>query len=157
MPYLFPRTGRGGDDPRRRESELVSMGVSTDPMADALTGLRNAGYARKDKVDLPASKLLEQLLILLKAEGFIEQFKKMEEKPQGRIRVYLRYLDGKAPAITHVKRVSRPGMRVYLGRAALRPVRGGLGLAVVSTSKGLLTDVQARQAGVGGEVLCQIW
>lgn len=133
------------------------MGVSTDPIADALTAIRNAGHARKEKVDVSASKLAEQLLRLLREEGFIRDYKPLAEGPRLKLRVYLKYLDGRVSAITHVRRISKPGLRIYRGKAELKPVRGGLGLAIVSTSKGVMTDEQARKIGVGGEVLCQVW
>lgn len=129
----------------------------TDPIADFLTRIRNAVMAGKDRVDVPASRLKLELTKILKEEGFIRTFKVLEEGPQGTIRLYLRYSPEGEPAIHGIERVSRPGRRVYMGVDELPMVRRGIGIAVVSTSKGLMTDAKAREMRVGGEVMCKVW
>lgn len=129
----------------------------TDPIADFLTRIRNAVMAGKDRVDVPASRLKLELAKILKEEGFIRTFKVLEEGPQGTIRLYLRYSPEGEPAIHGIERVSRPGRRVYMGVDELPSVRRGIGIAVVSTSKGLMTDARARELRVGGEVMCKVW
>lgn len=129
----------------------------TDPIADFLTRIRNAVMAGKDRVDVPASRLKLELTKILKEEGFIRTFKVLEEEPQGTIRLYLRYSPEGEPAIHGIERVSRPGRRVYMGVDELPSVRRGIGIAVVSTSKGLMTDARARELRVGGEVMCKVW
>jgi small subunit ribosomal protein S8 len=126
----------------------------TDPIADMLTRIRNAGGARFDKVDIPASRMKINLARILKEEGFIKNYKVIKDNRQG---IYLRYADHQSPLIQGLKRVSKPGCRVYTGHAELPKVRGGLGVAVISTSQGVITDRQARKLNVGGEVLCEIW
>lgn len=129
----------------------------TDPISDLLTRIRNAHLAKHDRLDLPASKLKAELCRVLKESGFVQDFRVIEGVPQGTLRVYLRYDDAGTPAIQHLRRVSKPGRRVYAKAEDLRPVRNGLGVGIVSTSQGVLTDAQARQRRVGGEVLCEIW
>lgn len=129
----------------------------TDPIADFLTRIRNAVMAGKDRVDVPASRLKLEITKILKEEGFIRTFKVLEEGPQGTIRLYLRYSPDGEPAIHGIERVSRPGRRVYMGAHELPQVRRGIGIAVVSTSKGLMTDARARELRVGGEVMCKVW
>jgi len=129
----------------------------TDPIADLLTRIRNAQLAKHDRLELPASKLKLELCQLLKDEGYIDNIEVLEGSPSEQIRIYLRYSKGGKPAITRMQRVSRPGRRVYRGADDLRPVLNGLGTSVLSTSKGLLTDTQAREQRIGGEVLCEIW
>ncbi|MCS7183358.1 MAG: 30S ribosomal protein S8 [Thermoanaerobaculum sp.] len=129
----------------------------TDPIADFLTRIRNAVMAGKDRVDVPASRLKLELTKILKEEGFIRTFKVLEEGPQGTIRLYLRYSPEGEPAIHGIERISRPGRRVYMGVDELPLVRRGIGVAVVSTSKGLMTDARARELRVGGEVMCKVW
>ncbi len=129
----------------------------TDPVSDMLTRIRNATTVRHDRTDVPASKVKMEIAKILKQEGFIRTFKLLEEGPQGLIRIYLKYADDGEPAIHGMRRVSRPGRRVYRGVGELPKVRSGLGVAVVSTSRGVLTDEQARSLSVGGEVLCEIW
>jgi small subunit ribosomal protein S8 len=129
----------------------------TDPISDLLTRLRNAHLAKHDRLDLPASKLKSELCRVLKESGFVEDFRVIEAVPQGTLRIYLRYSDTGTPAIQHLRRISKPGRRVYRKAEDLRPVRNGLGVGIVSTSQGVLTDAQARQRRVGGEVLCEIW
>jgi small subunit ribosomal protein S8 len=129
----------------------------TDPIADMLTRIRNAGGARFDKVDIPASRMKISLAKILKEEGFIKNYKVIKDSRQGILRVYLKYNDKQQPLIQGLRRVSKPGRRVYAGQAELPRVQGGLGVAVISTSQGVVTDRQARKLAVGGEVLCEIW
>ena len=129
----------------------------TDPIADYLTRLRNALLAKHDRLDLPASKLKAELCRLFKREGFIEDFELVEGTPENILRIYLRYSPEGQPAIRKLARVSKPGRRVYRGADDIKPVLGGLGVALVSTSKGLMSDAEAREQRVGGEVLCEIW
>jgi small subunit ribosomal protein S8 len=129
----------------------------TDPVSDMLTRLRNATTVRHDRTDVPASKMKLEIAKILKQEGFIRTFKLLEEGPQGLIRIYLKYADDGEPAIHGVRRISKPGRRVYRGADDLPKVRNGLGVAVVSTNRGVLTDEQARGLRVGGEVLCEVW
>jgi len=128
----------------------------SDPIANMLTNVRNALQVRKETVDIPASKMIGGMLEIFKAEGYIEDSRLLKSNAQGVYRVYLKY-DGKNPAIKGLKRVSRPGLRVYVPGREIPRVLNGLGLAVISTSKGLLTDKDARKAQVGGEVICHIW
>lgn len=128
----------------------------TDPVADYLTRLRNAIQAGHKRLDIPASKLRRNLTRLLLEHGFIAGYTEIKDTRQGTIRIQIKYTDGK-PSISGLRRVSRPGLRKYVGVDEAPRVLGGLGVAVLSTSKGLLTDRQARQANVGGEVLCEIW
>lgn len=129
----------------------------TDPISDLLTRIRNAHLAKHDRLDIPTSKLKVEVCRVLKEGGFVEDFRVIEGVPQGTLRIYLRYSDAGAPAIQHLRRISKPGRRVYRKADDLRPVRNGLGVGIVSTSQGVLTDAQARQRRVGGEVLCEIW
>jgi small subunit ribosomal protein S8 len=129
----------------------------TDPIADMLTRIRNAGHARFDKVDIPASRMKISLARILKDEGFIKNYKVIKDNRQGILRVYLKYGDQQKSLIQGLRRVSKPGRRVYAGTEELPRVQGGLGVAVISTSKGVVTDRQARKLQVGGEVLCEIW
>ncbi len=129
----------------------------TDNIGDMLTRIRNGGKARFDKVDIPASRMKISLARIFKDEGFIKNYKVIKDNKQGILRVYLKYDDRNKPLITRIERVSKPSRRVYAGREELPRVQGGLGVAVVSTSKGVMTDRQARKVGVGGEVLCQIY
>jgi small subunit ribosomal protein S8 len=128
----------------------------TDPVADYLTRLRNAVQAHHKRVDIPASNLKRELTRLLLDNKFIGGFTEMKESAQGTIRIQLKYNDGK-PVIGGLKRVSTPGLRTYVDADAIPRVQGGLGIAVISTSRGLMTDKQARLARVGGEVLCEVW
>lgn len=128
----------------------------TDPIADFLTRIRNASTAGHRSVDIPASKLKERLANILKDQGFIEDYERISDGPQGTIRLKLRYVDG-APAVLGLRRVSRPGLRRYATVVDLPRVRNGLGIAVISTSHGLMTDKEARRLNVGGEILCFVW
>ncbi|HKB77909.1 MAG TPA: 30S ribosomal protein S8 [Myxococcales bacterium] len=129
----------------------------TDPIADLLTRIRNAQIAKHDRLDVPVSRLKVEIAKLLKDEGFIKNFREIEAAPQGTLRIFLRYSTEGVPAISHLQRVSKPGRRVYRKAEEIQPVRNGLGIGIVSTSQGLLTDAQARERRVGGELLCQIW
>jgi small subunit ribosomal protein S8 len=129
----------------------------TDPIADLLTRIRNAQKAKHTSVQVPRSKVKLALVKLLKDEGFLEGYLELEDKKQGRIKVFLKYNNADQGVIRGLKRISRPGRRAYVGRDEVPRVRNGLGVAVLTTSKGLLTDRQARVAGVGGEVICHIW
>lgn len=129
----------------------------TDPISDMLTRLRNATTVRHDRTDVPASKVKLEIAKVLKEKGFIRTFKVIEEGPQGLIRIYLKYAEDGEPAIHGLRRVSRPGLRVYRSVEDLPKVLNGLGSAVISTNRGILTDDQARSLRVGGEVLCEIW
>jgi small subunit ribosomal protein S8 len=131
------------------------MSVS-DPIADTLTIIRNGTNARKETVEFPASKLLERMMVIFKKDGYIEDSRLLKDNKQGILKVYLKY-DNNKPLIIGIKRVSRPGLRVYTGNDSVPRVLNGLGTAVISTSKGLLTDREARKMKIGGEVLCYIW
>ena len=130
--------------------------MMTDPIADMLTRVRNAGQAQHKWVDMPVSKLKIEVAKLLKENHFIFDFKKLDDGKHGVLRVYLKYHDGK-PVIRHLERVSRPGRRRYVGVSDVPRVRNGLGMAILSTSKGLMTDRSAKTEGVGGEVMAIVW
>ena len=132
------------------------MGV-TDPIADALTVLRNASKAKKEAAELRNSKILEEVLRILKKESFIANYKLIKDTKQGLLRVYLKYDKDGTPAILGIKRISKPGLRIYKKCDELPKVYGGLGVAVISTSKGLMTDNEARANSMGGEVICYTW
>lgn len=129
----------------------------TDPIADLLSRIRNAHLAKHDRLDVPVSKLKVEICKILKEEGFIKNFRLIEGTPVGSLRIFLRYSPEGEPAINHVERVSKPGRRIYKASQDIKPVRNGLGLGIVSTSQGLLSDAQARQRKVGGELLCELW
>jgi small subunit ribosomal protein S8 len=132
------------------------MAVS-DPVADFLTCVRNAIQARQRKVDVPSSRLKQEITKLLLRERFINNFKLIEDGRQGVLRLYLKYNADEVNVISGIKRISTPGRRVYVGKTAVPRVMGGLGTTIVSTSKGVMTDREARQAGLGGELLAQVW
>jgi small subunit ribosomal protein S8 len=129
----------------------------SDPIADLLTRIRNAGMVYHDKVELPASRVKRDICELLKAEGFIKDVEYIADEKQGVLRLYLKYGANRERVITGLKRISRPGLRVYAKRDEIPKVLGGLGVAIVSTSKGIMSDKQARSAGLGGEVIAYIW
>ena len=129
----------------------------TDPIADMLTILRNGSSSKKEVVEVKNSKFSEEILKLLKKEGFISAYKVLKDSGQGKLRVYLRYAKDGTPAITGIKRISKPGLRIYKKTDALPKVYGGLGVAVISTSNGLMTDSESRAKKLGGEVICHIW
>ena len=128
----------------------------TDPIADMLTSIRNASKAGHERLDIPSSNLKVDLAKLFKEEGYISNFRIIKDRRQGILRIFLRYSD-KQPVIIGLRRISRPGRRVYCGKNEVPEIRGGLGTAVISTSKGVVTDAQARRDGIGGEVVCAIW
>ena len=129
----------------------------TDPIADMLTRIRNANSAKHDTVDIPASNMKKAIAQILVDEGYIKNYKLIEDGKQGVIRVTLKYGEGKSQVITGLRRVSKPGLRIYSSCADMPKVRKGLGIAIVSTSKGIMTDKKARELNVGGEVLAFIW
>jgi len=129
----------------------------TDPVADMLTRIRNANLARHDHVAVPASKLKLEIAKVFKAQGYIQKYDLVDDKRHGQIRMHLRYGASGKPVITGIRRVSRPGLRVYVDSKGIPRVLGGLGVAVLSTSRGVLTDREARRRRVGGEVLCYVW
>jgi len=128
----------------------------SDPIADYLARIRNAISAKHDKVDIPASRLKLEITKILKDEGFIQNFKVQEDNRQGVIRIFLKYVEG-TPVITGLKQVSRPGRRIYSTKDAVPKVIGGLGVSIVSTSKGIMTGEHSQKTGIGGEVLCEVW
>lgn len=129
----------------------------TDPIADMLTRIRNANQAQLERVDIPASRLKVELAKVLKAEGFIRGYKLVDDSRQGILRVYLKFGPGNERVIQGLKRVSRPGLRVYRKAAQIPRVFSGMGVAILSTSQGLMTGKAARERSVGGEVLCYVW
>ncbi|UFJ40673.1 30S ribosomal protein S8 [Brevibacillus humidisoli] len=131
--------------------------VMTDPVADMLTRIRNANMVRHEKVEIPASKLKKEIARILKEEGFIRDAEFIEDNKQGIIRLFLKYGPDNERVITGLKRISKPGLRVYASTEQIPRVLGGLGVAILSTSSGVMTDKQARQAHVGGEVLAYVW
>jgi len=133
------------------------MAMVTDPIADMLARIRNGSLAEHEKVDIPASKLKVRLAEILKEEGFIKNFRLIEEKPQSVLRVYLKYGPGQERVISGLRRVSKPGRRLYVGADRIPTVLGGMGVAILSTPRGVLTDRESRKAKVGGEVLCYVW
>jgi len=130
----------------------------TDPIADFLTRIRNAALAKHPRVDMPASKLKVELARILKEEGYISTYKLVEEsKTKKVLRVFLKYTADKRSVISDLRRVSRPGCRVYVGKSEIKSVVGGMGISILTTPRGLMTGRVARKTGVGGEVLCEIW
>jgi small subunit ribosomal protein S8 len=128
----------------------------TDPIADMLTRVRNAARIHAEKVDIPISKIKLEIAKILKEEGFIRAYKILKDRRQGVLRVILKYVDSES-VISGLKRVSTPGRRVYAGKKQIPQVLGGLGIAVLTTSKGVLSDRTCRRDGIGGEVICYIW
>ena len=129
----------------------------TDPVADMLIRIKNASMAEHEKVDIPASRLKVRIAEILKEEGFIKNFRLIEDRKQGILRIYLKYGPGNERAISGLARVSKPGRRLYVGADKVPSVLGGMGVVILSTSRGLLTDRGARKAKTGGEVLCYVW
>jgi len=129
----------------------------TDPIADMLTRLRNANMAKLQKVDIPSSNLKVNIATVLRSEGFIKNYKVIADEKQGILRIYLKYIDEKDGVITEIKRISKPGSRVYVRGDSIPKVKNGMGVAILSTSKGVVTDKAAREAGIGGEILCTVW
>jgi small subunit ribosomal protein S8 len=128
-----------------------------DPISDMLTRIRNAGMARKPEVLMPSTKVLVAIAQVLKAEGYIGEFEVIEQEPQNKLRIELRYGADKKHSIREIRRVSKPGLRVYAGKDAIPRVKSGLGIAIVSTPQGVLTGYEARRRGIGGEVLCTVF
>ncbi|MDP4092448.1 MAG: 30S ribosomal protein S8 [Bacillota bacterium] len=129
----------------------------TDAIADMLTRIRNASSAKHESVDIPASNMKKAIASILLEEGYIKNFEIIEDGKQGMIRVALKYATNKQNVISGIKKISKPGLRVYAGKDELPKVLGGLGIAILSTSKGIMTDKKARNEGVGGEVLAFVW
>jgi small subunit ribosomal protein S8 len=130
----------------------------TDPIGDLLTSIRNASQAGKKQVDVRASNLGKAVVECLKQEGFVDNWRFMEETSvQGTLRVYLKYTKKREPILRHVKRISKPVLRVYVPKTKMPKVLSGIGIAIVSSPEGVMTDAQARAAGVGGEVICHVW
>ena len=128
----------------------------TDPIADMLTRIRNSTHIRAEKVDIPISKMKLEIAKILKEEGFIRAYKILKDKRQGILRVIPKYMDNKS-VITGLKRVSKPGRRVYVAKDEIPKVMGGLGVAILTTSKGVMSDKAGRREGFGGEVICYVW
>ena len=128
-----------------------------DPISDMLTRIRNGGMARKSEVTMPTTKVLVAIAQILKEEGYIGGFEVVEQRPQNILKVALRYSDDRKHSIRELKRVSKPGLRVYAGKDQIPRVKSGLGIAIVSTPQGVLTGYEARKRGIGGEVLCTIF
>ena len=131
--------------------------VMTDPVADFLTRIRNANMVMHETVEVPASKTKLAIAEILKNEGYIKEYEQVEDGKQGVIRVYLKYGANKAKVITGLRRISKPGLKVYCKKDEVPKVLGGLGIAIISTSKGIVTDKEARKLGLGGEVICYVW
>lgn len=129
----------------------------TDPISDMLTRIRNAKMRKHEVVDIPLSKLKLEIARIMKEEGFIRNYRVVGESVKKNLRVYLKYIENEEPVISDLRRVSKPGRRVYVGKDDIPSVKGGIGVAIISTSKGLMTDQKSREAKVGGEVLCYIW
>lgn len=133
------------------------MGTVTDPIADMLTRIRNAGMASHSSVEMPFSKLKKEIAKLLKEEGYISEFEEIEDEEKHKnLKIKLKYLNNQQ-VITGLKRISKPGLKIHVNHKELPRVLGGFGIAIISTSKGIMSDRQARNVGVGGEVLCYVW
>jgi len=142
-----------GEDSKKGK-RFMSM---TDPIADMLTRIRNANMANHERVEVPASKIKSEIARILHEEGYIRNYRFIEDNKQGILRLYLKYGENEEKVITNLKRISKPGRRIYVNSKDIPRVRGGLGTAILSTSKGVMTDKQCKEANVGGEVLCYIW
>ena len=129
----------------------------TDVIADMLTRIRNAGTAKHETVDVPASSVKNAIAQILVEEGYVKEVQNIDDGKQGVIRLYPKYTENKKPVISGIKRISKPGLRIYASKDELPKVLGGLGVAVISTSKGIMTDKKARNLGIGGEVMAYIW
>ncbi|MFH1407019.1 MAG: 30S ribosomal protein S8 [Candidatus Omnitrophota bacterium] len=128
----------------------------TDLVADMLTLVRNANNAKKEKVDVPCSKINLEILRVLKDEGFIQNYRKIEDTRGSTVRIYLKFVNER-PALTNIKKISKPGLRVYADKKRTSYMIGGMGITILTTSKGVMTQKQAKEAGVGGEILCYAW
>lgn len=133
------------------------MAYTTDPIADLLTRVRNANSAEHESVEVSASKIKQEIVRILKEEGFIKEYEIIEQAPQNKIKIYLKYGPRRDKIITNLKRVSKPGRRVYCKKDEVPRVLRGLGIAIISTSQGVMTDREARRRGVGGEVICYVY
>lgn len=131
--------------------------VMTDPIADMLTRIRNATTVKHSRVEIPASNMKKAIAKILLEEGFINKYEVKEDQKQGIIKIDLKYGQGQEKIISGLKRISKPGLRVYVNKDEIPKVLGGLGVAVISTSRGVMTDAQARKENIGGEVICYIW
>lgn len=131
--------------------------MNTDPIADMLTRIRNAVRARHSRVDLPASNLKVEIARILKEEGYVSNYKVVDENKRRVLRIVFRYAADKRSVLTNLKRISRPGCRRYVGKNEIRPVVGGIGVSILSTPRGIMTGQTARKEGVGGELLCEVW
>lgn len=129
----------------------------TDPIADFLTRIRNANTVSKDRVEMPSSKLKRSLANILKQEGFIRNYRYLDNKKQGILRIYLKYGENGEKVISYLERVSKPSVRIYVGKDDIPRVQGGIGVVILSTNQGVMSGKQARKLGIGGEVLCRIW
>ncbi len=129
----------------------------TDPIADMLTRIRNANTARHDSVEIPASKIKKSIAGILKEEGYINGFEVIEDNKQGMIKIQMKYGSDKEKVISGIKKISKPGLKVYAKATEIPRVLGGLGIAIISTSNGVISDKEARKLGVGGEVICYVW
>ncbi len=129
----------------------------TDPISNLLTNIKNAAHAQKETVDVPASKLSQRILDIFKNDGYIENFRLLKDNKQGILKIYLKYEKGNKSAIIGLKRISKPGLRIYARKEKIPRVLNGLGTAVISTSRGVLTDREARKHKIGGEILCYVW
>lgn len=128
-----------------------------DLVSDVLTLIRNASRAGKEKVDLPSSRVVTEIMRILKREGYISNYRAIEDNKQGIVRTYLRYRQNKKPVITQISRISRPSLRKYSDVKNIPRVLGGLGIAILTTSKGIMTDREAKEAKAGGEIICYVW
>jgi small subunit ribosomal protein S8 len=144
------------NEQKRSEQQEKTMAIS-DPIADMLTRVRNAAKAKFNSVDVPGSTLKIELAKILKNEGYIRNYKFLKDGKQGILRIYLKYGAAQSNVIYKIKRISKPSRRVYVKCKEIKPVYNGLGIAILSTSKGVMSDKKARQEKVGGEILCQVW
>jgi len=129
----------------------------TDPIAEMLTRIRNANQAGKDRMDIPSSKMRQEIARILKEEGYIKNYRVISDRRQGILRVYLKYTSKKEKVISGIKRMSKPSLRYYAKASEIPRVLGGLGVAILSTSQGIMTDKEARKRRIGGEVICHVW
>jgi len=129
----------------------------TDPIAEMLTRIRNANQAKKDRVDIPSSKMRQELARILKEEGYIKNFRVISDRRQGILRIYLKYTSKKEKVISGIKRISKPSLKYYAKASKVPRVLGGLGVAILSTSQGIMTDKEARKRRIGGEIICHVW
>ena len=129
----------------------------TDPIADMLTRIRNGVKAKFNSIDIPGSKLKTEIAKILKEEGFIKNYKFLKDGKQGILRIYLKYGPGQSAVVYGLKRISKPGRRVYVKSDGIKPVYNGMGISILSTSRGIITDKKARKENIGGEILCDVW